>query len=249
MYKLKLPNFEGPFDLLLYFIKRDELNIYDIPISRITAEFLKYIKVMHHFDLELAGEFLVMATTLMYIKTQMLLPHEEAEDGSEPEDPRTQLVQRLLEYKKFKEAAFNLKEMEESQKYIYYRKLFEEDQKNAEDAQKNSYSNANLFDLMRAFQKAINKKTIEPEQAHVVNLFPITVEEQSAILMKAISKKKRIKFSDFVSNFNRPTIVVTFLAILDLLRKKLINLYQEDSFDDIIMSEWKEAPDETQADS
>lgn len=241
MYKLKLPNFEGPFDLLLYFIKRDELNIYDIPISRITAEFLKYIKVMHHFDLELAGEFLVMATTLMYIKTQMLLPREESENGAEPEDPRTQLVQRLLEYKKFKEAAYNLKEMEESQKYIYYRKLFEEDQKNAEDAQKNSYANANLFDLMRAFQKAVNKKTIEPEQSHIVNLFPVTVDEQSAIIMKAISKKKRIIFSDFVLNFNKPTIVVTFLAILDLLRKKLINLYQEDSFDDIIISEWKEA--------
>lgn len=244
MYKLKLPNFEGPFDLLLYFIKRDELNIYDIPISRITAEFLKYIKIMHHFDLELAGEFLVMATTLMYIKTQMLLPREESENGGEPEDPRTQLVQRLLEYKKFKEAAFNLKEMEESQKYIYYRRIFEEDQKNAEDAQKNSYSNANLFDLIRAFQKAVNKKAIEPEQSHIVNLFPITVDEQSAIIMKAISKKKRIKFSDFVSNFNRPTIVVTFLAILDLLRKKLINLYQEDSFDDIIISEWKELQEE-----
>ncbi len=240
MYKLKLPNFEGPFDLLLYFIKRDELNIYDIPIARITAEFLKYIKVIHHFDLELAGEFLVMATTLMYIKTQMLLPREDAEDGTEPEDPRTQLVQRLLEYKKFKEAGYNLKEMEDSQKYIYYRRLFEADQRNAEEAQKNNYANANLFDLMRAFQKAMNKTEAEPEASHIVNLFPMTIEEKSALIMKALAKKKRIIFSDYIARFDKPIIVLTFLAILDLIRRKKIYLIQEDAFDEIFISEWKE---------
>ena len=96
MYKISLPNFEGPFDLLLYFIKRDEINIYDIPIAKITEEFLSYIRLMQYFDLELAGEFIYMASTLIYIKTQMLLPKGDVEIGDEIEDPRTQLVERLI---------------------------------------------------------------------------------------------------------------------------------------------------------
>lgn len=240
MYKLKLPNFEGPFDLLLYFIKRDELNIYDIPIAKITGEFLKYIRMMQYFDLELAGEFIVMATTLMYIKTQMLLPREDAEEGSEAEDPRTQLVQRLLEYKKFKEAAYNLQEMEDSQKYVYYRRYFEADRENAEEAGKNNYANAGLFDLIKAFQKAIAKKNAEPEKQHVVNLFPVSVEERSAQLMKALIKKKRIIFSEYLKTATKPVIVVTFLAILDLIRRRKIYVSQDEVFEDIIISEMTE---------
>ncbi|MCL5991067.1 MAG: segregation/condensation protein A, partial [Bacteroidetes bacterium] len=117
MYKLKLPNFEGPFDLLLYFIKKDEINIYDIPIARITEEFLKYIRLMSLFDLELAGEFLVMAANLMYIKSQLLLPRESSGDGVDIEDPRTLLVQRLIEYKQIKEAARDLSMMAEDSRY------------------------------------------------------------------------------------------------------------------------------------
>ncbi|MFP4528160.1 MAG: segregation and condensation protein A, partial [Candidatus Kapaibacterium sp.] len=127
MYNIKLPNFEGPFDLLLYFIKRDEINIYDIPIARITEEFLNYIRLMKIFDLELAGEFVLMAANLMYIKTQMLLPRYKDEEGEEIEDPRTQLVQRLLEYKQFKEASGEMAEMAEEQRYVYYREVFEAD--------------------------------------------------------------------------------------------------------------------------
>lgn len=237
MYKLKLPNFEGPFDLLLYFIKRDELNIYDIPIARITEEFLKYIRLMKYFDLELAGEFIVMAATLMYIKTQMLLPREESDEGSEAEDPRTQLVQRLLEYKKFKEAAYNLQELEDSQKYVYYRKMFDSDQKMVEENSQNSYANATLFDLLKAFKKVMDRKEKEPEPQHVVNLFPITVEEKSKELLELLNKKKRIIFSQYLINANRPMIVITFLTILDLIRKKLIYCQQEEVFDDIVISE------------
>lgn len=236
MYKLKLPNFEGPFDLLLYFIKRDELNIYDIPISKITSEFLKYIRLMQQFDLELAGEFLVMAATLMYIKTQMLLPRDEEIEGGAEEDPRTQLVQKLLEYKRYKEASMNLREIEENQRYVYYRRMFEEDRKNAEEAQKNNYSNADLFDLMRAFSKVMNRKEAPPEATHIINLFPITVEEKSAELLKALGKKKRVIFADYIGDMNKPAIIITFLAILDLFRKRLINLMQDESFDDIIIS-------------
>ena len=236
MYKLKLPNFEGPFDLLLYFIKRDELNIYDIPIARITEEFLKYIKVMKYFDLELAGEFIVMAASLMYIKTQMLLPKDESEQISDAEDPRTQLVQRLLEYKKFKEAACNLQEFEDSQKYIHYRRMFDIDQKMVEDNSQNIYANATLFDLLKAFRKVVDKKELAPEVQHVVNLFPMTVEEKSREILGYLLKKKRIIFSEFLVNATKPVIVITFLTILDLIRKKLIFCQQEESFDDIVIS-------------
>ncbi len=237
MYKLKLPNFEGPFDLLLYFIKRDELNIYDIPIARITVEFLKYIRVMKYFDLELAGEFIVMAATLMYIKTQMLLPRDEADEASEAEDPRTQLVQRLLEYKKFKEAAYNLQEFEDSQKYIHYRKMFDSDQKMVEDNSQNTYANANLFDLLKAFRKVMDKKDIIEEPQHIVNLFPVTVEEKSKEMLDFLNKKKRIVFSQYIANSSKPIIVITFLTILDLIRKKLIFCQQEEAFDDIVISQ------------
>jgi segregation and condensation protein A len=236
MYKLKLPNFEGPFDLLLYFIKRDELNIYDIPISRITKEFLKYIRLMKYFDLELAGEFIVMAATLMYIKTQMLLPREESEESGEAEDPRTQLVQRLLEYKKFKEAAYNLQEFEDNQKYIHYRKMFDIDQKMVEDNSQNSYANATLFDLLKAFRKVMDKKEKIPDAQHVVNLFPITVEEKSKEMLDYLNKKKRIVFSQYLNYASRPVIVITFLTILDLIRKQLIYCQQEEAFDDLIIS-------------
>ncbi|MFM8179210.1 MAG: segregation and condensation protein A, partial [Candidatus Kapaibacterium sp.] len=122
-YTVKLPNFEGPLDLLLFFIKRDELDIYDIPIGKITREFLEYIRLMQLFDLELAGEFLVMASSLMQIKVRMLLPKEVDEKGEEVpgDDPRAELVQQLLQYSQYKEVSREFSEREEAQRYVYYR--------------------------------------------------------------------------------------------------------------------------------
>lgn len=152
MYKIKLPNFEGPFDLLLYFIKRDELNIYDIPISKVTSEFLDYIRIMKYFDLELAGEFILMASTLMYIKAQLLLPKPKSSEDSAVEDPRTSLVQKLLEYKQMKDAAQQLHSMSEDNKYTLYRRLFDFDREVLEASAE--FKNANLFELMKALQKS-----------------------------------------------------------------------------------------------
>jgi len=146
------------------------------------------------------------------------------------------LVQRLLEYKRYKEAAINLKELEDEQKYIYYRRLFIEDQRNAEDAQCNNYTNANLFDLIRAINKVLSKKNQEVDKEHIVNLFTMTVEEKSNELLQALKKSQRLKFSQFISKMNKPSIIVTFLAILDLLRNKVINIIQDNSFDEIIIS-------------
>lgn len=235
MYRIKLPNFEGPFDLLLYFIHRDELDIYDIPISKITEEFLSYIKLMQQFDIELAGEFIVMASTLMYIKSQMLLPRPKTdENGDEIEDPRTELVERLLEYKQIKEAASEIKEMHEEQKYHYYRNIFDAD---INEVTKNAnFKNANLFDLIKAFKK-ITEREKEKQLRHVVDLEVSSIEEKSKYILNLINTKKRISFFGIVRNSPKIEIVVTFLSILDLIRNHKMYLYQKNNFDDIIIAQ------------
>jgi len=234
MYKIILPNFEGPLDLMLYFIKKDELNIYDIPIARITQEFLNYIRLIRLFDLELAGEFLVMSATLMYIKTQMLLPKTVSEDGTEVEDPRTQLVERLIEYRLFKSAANNLSVISEEQRYIYYRTLFDEDNKLANAGSENDYKNATLFDLIKAFKKAMDRTEVKPNQ-HIVSLISITVEEKTRHILNQLVIKKRISFFDLTKSDTRQHIVVTFLALLELIKSRLIFIVQSDTFDDIVI--------------
>ena len=237
MYKIRLPNFEGPFDLLLFFIKRDELNIYDIPISRITEEFLKYIRVMQYFDLELAGEFLLMASTLMYIKSQMLLPRTADDEDEEIEDPRTQLVQRLIEYKKYKDAAGDMSEMAEDQRYVFYRNLFEADKrKETTNGNGADYKNASLFDLIKAF-KSILERTDESKTQHVVNLFPVTVKEKYHEILNVLKQSKRESFKHMMSGKNRQHVIVSFLAILELIKDKMVFVSQSDTFDDIIISQ------------
>lgn len=236
MYKIRLPNFEGPFDLLLYFIKRDELNIYDIPIARITEEYLKYIRVMRYLDLELAGEFLVMVATLMYIKTQMLLPKAVIGEDGEAEDPRTILVQRLIEYKQFKEASMQLEKCADNQKYVYYKNLFSPD--SLTDVQDDNvfYDNSTLFDLLRAFKKAMDRSDGRINE-HIVNILPVTVEEKISYVMQKLKLNKRIRFFDLVNGENRLNIIVTFLALLEMIKIRLIIILQDDLFDDIVITE------------
>lgn len=233
MYKIQLPNFEGPFDLLLYFIKRDELNIYDIPISNITNEFLQYVKIMKILDLELAGEFIVMASTLMYIKGKMLLPQEVDENGEVIEDPRRELVQQLLEYKQIKEASWELSEMEENNRYNYYRNKFEIEQKEANENE--SYKNATLFDLLNAFQKTLEAKKSDLIR-HNVEMFTYSIEELSEFVMKELTIKSRLKFSDIIKVNDKLHIVVTFLSLLNLMKSEKILINQDDTFSEIIIT-------------
>ncbi len=236
MYKIRLPNFEGPFDLLLYFIKRDELNIYDIPIAKITAEYLKYIRLMRFFDLELAGEFLVMVTTLMYIKTQMLLPKVESENGEEVEDPRTILVQKLIEYKQFKEASRELSGMSDNQRYIYYRNLFAESQPETENPDDIYYENSTLFDLLRAFKIAIDRSQGAINE-HIVQIEKETIEEKTTLIKQKLKVNKRLSFFSLIQNSSRMNILVTFLAILEMIKEKLIFIKQDEMYEDIIIME------------
>jgi segregation and condensation protein A len=231
MYTIKLPNFEGPLDLLLYFIKRDEMDIYDIPIANITKEFLEYVRLMHLFDLELAGEFLVMASTLMQIKVKMLLPKEVNEQGEElpTEDPRAELVRQLLQYSLYKEISREILDRSESQRYIYYRSLFDAE---VQETSNEPYKNATLFDLLGAFKKALERK---PAQVitHTVQLYSITVEEQTENLIMELRGKRALSFLGFVESKPKLFIVVTFLALLEMSKNQIISIRQNDNFDDI----------------
>lgn len=231
MYTVKLPNFEGPLDLLLFFIKRDELDINDIPIARITKEFLDYVRLMQLFDLELAGEFLVMASMLMQIKAKMLLPKEINEQGEEilTNDPRAELVHQLLQYSQYKEASKDLLDRTEAQKYVYYRQLFNADETSNETE---PYKNATLFDLLRAFKVALSR-TPEKITTHVIQLYSITIEEQMENLRGWIMSTPKLSFIELCSGKPRIYIVVTFLAMLEMAKNQVLTIKQSENFDDI----------------
>ena len=226
-YKVRLDRFEGPLDLLLFFIKRDELDIYDIPIFRITQEFLEYMRMLQSLDLEVAGEFIVVAAELCEIKAKMLLPREERVDGVEEEDPRADLVRRLLEYRRFKEMSQELQHMSEAQRKVYFRQFFKEDDRttNVVEEEENLLKNVTLFHLLNAFRRAMERAP-RIKRTHDVEMIPVTVEEQSEIILSSVSLRGELMFSDlFVEYLStsdldaltpavRLRIAVTFIATL-----------------------------------
>lgn len=234
-YVITLPNFEGPLDLLLFFIKRDELDIYDIPIARITEEFLGYTHALQLLDLEQAGEFIVMAATLMQIKAQMLLPKPErvgADD--EEEDPRAELVRRLLEYKQYKEVAGHLREREEENRNVFFRQFFKADEKVvAEPTAEEMLKNVSLYDLLTAFKKAIDRAP--KKKLHVVEQLTYTIEEQTEFILSELTHRSQVTFFDLVQGLERIGIVVTFLALLELIKSKFVAFRQEQQFDDLLI--------------
>lgn len=247
-YKVRLPKFEGPLDLLLFFIKRDELDIYDIPITGITQEFLDYLRLMQALDLEVAGEFIVVAAELCQIKAKMLLPREERPDGTEEEDPRADLVRRLLEYRRFKEMSQELSSMSEEQRKVYYRQFFKQDDKstNVVEEEENLLKNVTMFHLLNAFKRAMERAP-RIKRTHDVEMIPVTIEEQSEIILSSVSLRGELNFSDLFVEFLtggdvddlpssvRLRVAVTFIAVLDLVRNRLVALRQHDTFDEIIL--------------
>lgn len=224
---------------MLFFIKRDELNIYDIPIAKITSDFLDYTRLIQMFDLELAGDFLVMASTLIQIKTLMLLPREliNPETGEE-EDPRALLVERLLMYKQFKDAAVDLAVRAEDKKYHFYRTYFEGEQMHL--SYNDSLKNATLFDLLRAVQRALDKAPHASKQ-HIVERQSVTVDEKIEYITSLLRSKKNVRFMELVADLPKMHIVVTFLALLDLVKLQLIWLRQETTSDELVITERTEA--------
>ena len=233
MYKIKLEQFEGPLDLLLFFIRRDELNIYDIPISRITKEFLEYVNLIKILDLEIAGDFILMASTLMQIKARMLLPREIDEKGEEI-DPRAELVQALLEYKKYKEMSEELSFFESNQRKLKFRGNFDADNKVAPPEFEILLKNVSVYDLAKSFRKIL--EGIKEEPVHQIRKINISIEEQIEFIYSKFENKPEIHFLTLVEKMREKIrIVITFVALLELVKLGRVGIKESPGFNDFVL--------------
>ncbi|KAB3527367.1 segregation and condensation protein A [Alkaliphilus serpentinus] len=237
-YQVKLQVFEGPFDLLYHLIEKNEIDIYDIPINEVTHQYLEYLKAMEELDLDIASEFLVMAATLLEIKSKMLLPIEKADEKQlelDEADPRNELVRRLLEYKKYKVAADVLKDKEDISRKLYFKPkeefIFEK------DVNSNLLEDVELSDLLKALQKILKGN----HQANsIISNFrrmqreAFTIEEKIHAILDALEERSLITFNYlFKSLGSRNEMITTFLALLELIKVKRVVVYQTDCFSDI----------------
>lgn len=238
-YTVHLEDFEGPLDLLLYLIQRDEIDIYNIPIAHITKAYVRHIELMDVFELDSAGEFLVMAATLMRIKARMLLPVQRAEDGEEDEgDPRDELVRRLLEYKKYKEASEQLGEQEEVRRQFFRRGIpypFENEDKTPPEL------SLSMLDLLHAVRNVLDE--MRTQDTHTVYTEVYTVEGQEALILEKLETTERLRFAEIFQGMQvKMEVVVSFVALLDLLKQRRIQVQQSTIYGDL----WILAGDEDQ---
>lgn len=232
MYKIVLPIFEGPLDLLLYFIKRDEINIYDIPIAKITDEFLNYLKIIQKLDLEVASEFLVMASTLMEIKAKMLLPVEKKDNPEPIEDPRKELVAQLLEYQIFKEVSTYLEQNLEKMHNFFFREIYESDLTDISSKFK-TYRPATVYELAKAFYELIARnEQIKPKEIKVAEY---KIEDAISVILETLQSKNQISFNKLCEKASKQIVVLYFIAILELIKQSLIYAYQTDSNSEIFL--------------
>lgn len=226
-YSIKLPAFEGPLDLLLHLIRENKIDIYDIPIALITHQYLEYLEIMKELNLDIAGEFLVMAATLIHIKSRMLLPVDEDVPEEEREDPRFELVQRLLEYQTFKEASLALREREMEWSNVFAR-IHEIEDVDMEASGELNLFDLSLFDLIAAFKRILEKT---PREEITITRETLTVKDRVAYILEMIEKTEAIRFEElFDENRSRPRIIVTFIALLEVLRLGLVRVFQERDF-------------------
>lgn len=230
MYQVKLETFEGPLDLLLYLIRKNEMDIYNIQIAEITEQYIEYINLMKSFDLDIAGEFLVMAATLLQMKSEAMLPSGVISDYDEPLMTREELVRQLLEYKKFREAAIALAYKEEIQRNIYSRAFLEP---MLEDFDLKEYKiSVTLFDLLSAFSKVL--MSMPKEQITEFSAETFTVQQKIDSIIDMLSKHGRIEFSKLLSELStRLEVIITFLAILELVKRRRIIARQSQIFGSI----------------
>ena len=226
----KLPRFEGPLDLLLHLIKRDEIDIHDIPIARITQQYLQYIELMRLLDLDVAGEFLVMAATLMRIKAKMLLPLPSSKEEEDEGDPREELVQRLIEYRLYKEASGDLQGREGLRRALHERGQVPTE----DDAGLLPLAPATLFDLLGALQRVMARK---PERAvYSVRTDVYDVEEKMSLIARTVAEEGRLLFSTVMQRATaRMEIIVSFMALLELIKLGTVLCIQDVNFDDILI--------------
>lgn len=230
-YEVKIDAFEGPLDLLLHLIKESKVDIWDIKIVDITDQYLNYIKSMQELNLNVASEYLVMASELMEMKSKMLLPRYKDEEEEEI-DPREQLIQKLVEYQKYKDMTESFKELEEV-RHEFYTKAPESLKEYANDDTVIT-SDVTLEDLMKAFEKFLKRKELEKPLSTTVTKKEITVEERRNSIRFILKDKKKVDFFELFDVVTKEYIVVTFLAVLEMAKKQELTIYQENNFDNII---------------
>ncbi len=233
-FEIKLPLFEGPFDLLLFFIERDELDIYDIPISKITKDFLDYLHQLEKMNIEVASEFILVAATLMRIKAKMLLPRPELDEEGNEIDPREELVQHLLEYKKYKSVVEQLSAMEESRMMREKRGNIQKEIKKLSELidVESELQDLDLYKLLKVYQKVLVRFEVESAKPqHTVIQYPYTIEGQKEFIMHKVQEKQRLSFIQIIEyNREKIAIVYNFLAILELLQLSQIKLQLGEGF-------------------
>lgn len=239
-YKVEIPEFEGPLDLLLHLIKQDNIDIKDISIDRITKQYLEYIELMEDMNLNIASEYLVMAAELIEIKSSSLLPHEEVIEDEYEEDPKEQLIRRLIEYENYKNITSTFKELENIRNEVYTKEA--NDLLEYKDNDSNIDYGVDLNDLINALNKFLNEKEIsKPLNTKVTNK-EYSVGKRSIEIRDILRKNKKVNFIDLFKekNINKEFIIVTFLAILSMSKKQEIIIVQENNFNDIVIKEKSE---------
>ena len=221
MYRVQLQNFEGPLDLLLFFIRRDELDIHDIPVARITDEYLAYVRVLEEVDLDGVADFIYMAAILIGIKAKMLLPRPELDEEGEPVDPRAELVRRLLEYMRYKEAAGHLERRYEERAAQFVRGTASDVLAEPEDEGEVSYR-VSVFDLISVLKRVL-ADVQDDAYTHPVQRYDFTVEEQQAFVLQRL-RDGRTSFVALVRRQPKPFIITTFLAILELVQRRAVRI-------------------------
>lgn len=226
-YEIKLEIFEGPLDLLLYLIRKNEIDIYNIPISLITEQYLEYLDMMRSLNLDLAGEYLVLAATLIHIKSRMLLPQEEEEtEGEEGQDPRAELVRQLLEYQAFKEAALSLQDRPLLERDVFLRGARQEQEPEKDDE---VMIEIGIFELVQAFRRII--ADLDKGDDLAIDRETLSLTERINEIMERLSEKKQLEFTELLGEKReRRWIIYTFLAILELMKMRVIKAYQTGPF-------------------
>ncbi|SIS63567.1 segregation and condensation protein A [Belliella pelovolcani] len=227
-FEIKLPLFEGPFDLMLFFIERDELDIYDIPISKITNDFLEYIHQLEKMEIEVASDFILFAATLMKIKSKMLIPRPQLNEEGEEIDPREELVRHLLEYKKYKSVIGELATMEETQFSKEKRGNIASELKQLSkvDDVEAEIQDLDLYKMLKVYQKVMAKFAARTDETkHTVIQYPYTIEQQKDFVLEKVSFRAQVPFTEFIEyKPDKIFVIYTFLAILELLQLSMVTI-------------------------
>ena len=232
-YKINIDNFEGPLDLLLFFIQRDKLNIYDIPISKITNDFLKYISYLNKMNIDIGADFIYMASLLMNIKSKMLLP-SIISDEDEEIDPRQDLVLKLIEYKKYKDISNELSKVMDDYN-LTHKTTIKDDYKALEDHQELINQKLDLYDIIRTYADLIDN--IENVTNYELDFEEISVSDQINFVRDILKNKKEITFSNLIKKFNNKIFLIyTFIAILEMIKSREIKIEQKKMFSDIYIT-------------